>query len=141
MGKINNLFNDMKSESKKRFEKPLPEQVLKKIYLDEKELAAEKMIKIWENLAIENNIPSKSINWILFKLLLKIMKFNGMIGRILRNLSSSKIGPKKGNFKFPSLNREDICKRVKRLQHILRIDEKIECKLLSDRTILIKRYR
>ena len=30
LGKINNLFNDMKSESKKRFEKPLPEQVLKK---------------------------------------------------------------------------------------------------------------
>ena len=58
------------------------------------------MIKIWENLAIENNIPSKSINWILFKLLLKIMKFNGMIGRILRNLSSSKIGLKREILNF-----------------------------------------
>ena len=99
------------------------------------------MIKIWESLATDNNISYKSINWILFKLLLKIMKFNGMIGRTLRNLSSAKAGPKKGNFKFPSLNREDICKRVNRLQHILRINEKIECKLLSERTILIKKYR
>ena len=58
------------------------------------------MIKIWESLAIENNISSKSINWILFKLLLKIMKFNGMIGRILRNLSSSKIGSKREILNF-----------------------------------------
>ena len=64
----------MRSESKKNFEKTIPEQVSKKIYLDKKELAAEKMIKIWESLAIENNISSKSINWIMFKLLLKIMK-------------------------------------------------------------------
>ena len=99
------------------------------------------MIKIWESLAIENNISSKSINWIMFKLLLRIMKFNGMICRILGNLSSDKIGPKKGNFKFPSLNREDICKRVDRLQQILGINEKIECKLLSERTILIKRCK
>ena len=53
------------------------------------------MIKIWESLAIENNISSKSINWIMFKLLLRIMKFNGMICRILGNLSSDKIGLKR----------------------------------------------
>ncbi len=141
LSKVNNLFVDMRSESKKNFEKTIPEQVSKKIYLDKKELAAEKMIKIWESLAIENNISSKSINWIMFKLLLRIMKFNGMIRRILGNLSSDKIGPKKGNFKFPSLNREDICKRVDRLQQILGINEKIECKLLSERTILIKRCK
>ena len=140
--KVNNLFDVTRSDSnKKNVEKTLPKEVLKKIYLDRKELAAEKMIKIWENLAVDNNISSNSINWILFKLLLKLMKFNGMIGRILRSLSSGMIRPKKGNFKFPSLKKEDVCERINRLKHILGIDEKIECKLLSDRTILIKRHK
>ena len=50
----------MRSESKKNFEKAIPEQVSKKIYLDKKELAAEKMIKIWESLAIEKTIYPQS---------------------------------------------------------------------------------
>ena len=36
----------------------------------------------------------------MFKLLLRIMKFNGMIRRILGNLSSDKIGPKKEILNF-----------------------------------------
>jgi hypothetical protein len=34
----------------------------------------------------------------------------------------------------------DICARVSRLQHILGIEKKLECKLLSNKTILIKPY-
>ena len=69
------------------------------------------------------------------------MKFNGMIGRVLKRLSTSKFSAQERNFKFPTLDRHDICERVNRLKSVLRIDEKIECKLLSERTILIKRYR
>ena len=65
--------------------------------------------------------------------------------RIDASVRTSRIGAyreiNQRNFKFPSLDRHDICKRVNRLKSVLRIDEKIECKLLSDRTILIKRYR
>ena len=104
-------------------------------------MAAEKIIKVWEKLASDNNIFSKSSNLILFKCLLKVMKFNGMIGRVLKRLSSSKFSAEKRNFKFPSLDRHDICERVNRLKSVLRIDEKIECKLISERTILIKRCR
>ena len=100
LSKVNNLFVDMRSESKKILKRLFLSKYQKKYILIKKELAAEKMIKIWESLAIENNISSKSINWIMFKLLLRIMKFNGMIRRILGNLSSDKIGPKKEILNF-----------------------------------------
>ena len=69
------------------------------------------------------------------------MKFNGIVGKVLRNLfpsKFSKLGPEKDNFKFPPLDRQDINERINRLQNVLGIDKKIECKLLSERTILIK---
>ena len=69
------------------------------------------------------------------------MKFNGMIGRMLKRISTSKFRAERRNFKFPSLDRRDICGRVNRLRDILGIDEKIVCELLSERTILIKRLR
>ena len=141
LSKVNALFDAKKLGDQKNLNKPLPEQVSKKIYIDKDELAAEKMIKVWESLASDNNICSKSSNWILFKWLLKFMKLNGMIGRVLRGLSKGKVEAEKGNFKFPSLDRHDICERVNRLKNVLGIDEKIECKLLSERTILIKRCR
>ena len=141
MNKVNDLFDDIKINDQKDLDKPIPEQVSKKIYIDKSELAAEKIIKVWESLASDDNIFSKSSNLILFKILLKIMKFNGMIGRVLRRFSKSKFRVEKENFKFPSLDSHDICERVNRLKRVLGINEKIECKLLSERTILIKRYR
>ena len=141
LNKVNDLFDDIKINDQKDLDKPIPEQVSKKIYIDKSELAAEKIIKVWESLASDDNIFSKSSNLILFKILLKIMKFNGMIGRVLRRFSKSKFRVEKENFKFPSLDSHDICERVNRLKRVLGINEKIECKLLSERTILIKRYR
>ena len=141
LNKVNDLFDDIKIDDQKNLNKPIPEQVSKKIFIDKSELAAEKIIKVWESLASDDNIFSKSSNLILFKILLKIMKFNGMIGRVLRRFSKSKFRVEKENFKFPSLDRNDICERVNKLRIVLGINEKIECKLLSERTILIKRSR
>ena len=46
--------------------------------------------------------------------------------------------PIKKNYKFPALNENDICKKVLRLQNILGIKKKLQCKLLTETTILIK---
>ena len=97
------------------------------------------MIKIWESLDRAKNTNSKNSNWIMFKYLLKVMKFNGIVGRLLKKLFTGRPSSKKRNFKFPSLDKSDICERVNRLKYVLGIKENLECKLLSERTILIKR--
>jgi hypothetical protein len=44
------------------------------------------------------------------------------------------------SYKFIPFNKHDILKRISKLQDILALDKKLECKLLSDKTILIKKY-
>ena len=66
------------------------------------------------------------------------MKFRDFIRRELKRISQKKFGQKKKNQKFPALDINDISERVNKLQKILGINKKIECKLLSDQTILIK---
>ena len=61
-----------------------------------------------------------------------------MPSKILKGLLPSRFGRYAENQKFPSLNKNDIYDRVTRLQNILGI-KGLKCKLLSDRTILIKR--
>ena len=60
-----------------------------------------------------------------------------MIGKVRRSLlgSSNNYNDKQ---KFPNLNKDDIKKRISVMQNVLNING-IECELLSDRTILIKR--
>lgn len=132
---IKHILDKINSQNQKNTHEPLPKVIVKKIYIDENEHAANKMIKVWESLNSEK--LSITNNWIKFKFKLKIMKFNGMIGRIYRSVFKKKFKEKE-NYKFPPLNEEKIIEKVNRLQKILGIEEKIDCKLLSDRTILIK---
>jgi len=134
---VNTLFDDMQSSDQNKSGKEIPEIVSKKIYFDKDQLAAEKIIKVWES--FDNKSISKKINWIRFYWLLKVSNLRRIGGKIKKKLFPSRFGPYKENHKFPLLEKHDIRKRVKRLQHVLGIDEKIECNLLSKRTILIKK--
>ena len=42
------------------------------------------------------------------------------------------------DFKFSPLNKDEIINKVSRLQNILKIEKKLDCKLLAKRTILIR---
>ena len=68
------------------------------------------------------------------------MNLKGALHKIATKLFPNKFKSAKENNKFPSLDESEICERVSRLRHILKIEKKIECKLLSDRTILIRSY-
>ena len=111
---------------------------IKKIYIDNKELAAEKIIKHWENLSKNQSNFSKSSNWTMFKLLLKSMKINGIRSKVLKGLFSGEFNFKTKNYKFPPLEKNKIQAKVKKLQDVLGIKKNLECKLLSERTVLIK---
>ena len=65
--KVNSLYDETKKNSQKEISDKLPSLILKKVYLDDKEFAAEKMISIWEN--ILDKEPHKPINLIKLRFL------------------------------------------------------------------------
>ena len=65
------------------------------------------------------------------------MKFKGIVRRGLKKISPRKFGLNKDH-KLPALEKNDITERISKLQNLLEIDKKLECKFLSDKTILIK---
>ena len=132
---LNSIFDNEQSVVKNS-NKQIPEILSNKIYLDQKELATDKIIKIWEN--FENKNLNNSSNFLIFKCHLKVMKLKSLIGSILRGLYPQKFGRNKKNWKYPSLNEKDIQQRVIKLQNILKLQKKVTCKFLSDRTILIR---
>ena len=134
--KINEIFKFSEHENQKELNESLPDVVSKKIFIDD-ELSAEKMIKIWENTS--NSNLSKVSDLKKFKWLLNYDKYKKNIKKIIKRFIIIKNVKKNENLKFPTLDRHDIGERVKKLQHILGISEKLECELLSERTILIRR--
>lgn len=127
--KIDDIFLNLKKTKKqKKINKPLPKILQKKLFIDEKEIAALKMIKVWESISGEK--LSKSNNWFLFKSSLKIAKIFRMKNLFLNN-------PK--NFKFPPFERKKVLLKIDELIKILKIKEELNCEFLSDRTLLIKK--
>jgi len=134
---VNKLFNESKNNSNKN-EHLKNLELLKKIYIDKDELAAEKIIKIWEKISHKNE--TNSINLTKLKFFILKMRINRFIGNILKNLLPSrfqKLGSKQ-NLKFKPINITTVKKDITKIQKILKIDKKIECKLISERTILIR---
>ena len=131
---VNSLFKNIKTKDQKKVNKDIPSIIHDKIYLDKNELAAEKIVKLWES--FEDKSISEFSNLKKYNLILKFTKVRKMIGKFKRNLIHNKFKINEDE-KFPIFKNDDIQERVKKLQHILGI-EKIKCEILSDRTILIK---
>jgi surface carbohydrate biosynthesis protein len=134
--KVNSLFKNLESEGQKKVNENLPGIINDKIYLDNNELAAEKIVGLWETL--NDNSISKPFNLEKFKLLLKFIKFRKMIGKVRKNLLIGNSKILVDDEKFPSLKKNNIQRNVKKFQEILGI-EKIKYEVLSDRTILIEK--
>ena len=132
---VNTLYDSSKSKNKKKINKSISKILSKKIFVDDKEFAAEKMIRVWESISDENS--NKINNWLIFWLSLKVMKLNGKIFGFLKKIFSKNHKIKK-NYKFPSFNKKKINNKIKELEKLLRLKNKLDYKLLSDRTILIK---
>ena len=134
--KINEIFEFGEYRNQKELNGSLPDLVSKKIFIDD-ELSAEKMIKIWENTSNRNLSGVSDIKK--FKRLLNYDNFKKIIKKKIKHLLIIGNIKKNQNLKFRSLDEHDIIGRVKKFQHILGINEKLECKLLSEKTILIRK--
>lgn len=135
--KINELFNKFKYSMNKNSKKDNSKLLLEKIYIDEKELAAEKILNIWEKLAFKNSLDST--NFLKLEFFLKMLKIKNVLGNICKNFLPGQKIYTKSDYKFPSLELKKIRNIIDKFQTILNLNKKLECKLLYDRTILIKR--
>jgi surface carbohydrate biosynthesis protein len=135
---INDIFNGRESKDQNDLTNSFSKFFSRKIYLDENQLAAEKIVKIWESL--NNNQLSRSSNWRMYQCLLKVYEIKHAIGQSLRKLYPVRFSNFREDYKFSPLNKSDIINKVYKLQNILKIDEKLDCKLLGKRTILIRSF-
>jgi hypothetical protein len=140
LNKVNDIFEKSKFNENKERAINLNNLISKKIYIDENKLAAEKILKVWESLDDKLKSLSQSNNWLIFFCFLKILNIRSAAKNILAKIFPSKFMPIKQNHKFVSLDEKDIQGRVDRLKHVLKIEKKIKCKFLSNRTFLIKSY-
>jgi surface carbohydrate biosynthesis protein len=136
LSKVNNIYYTRQSDKQKNNNVLLPELISKKIYIDNNELAAEKIVKIWESIANKEitNLSSSQK----FTLSMRFIKHRQIAKKILNKFFENSFRSTKENYKFPPLDERDICDRINKLQNILKIDKRLECKVLSDRTVLIK---
>jgi surface carbohydrate biosynthesis protein len=136
LSKVNVLLDNSKFGDQKNLAEQLPQQLLRKIFIDDNELSAEKIIKIWETL--DNNNLSKKSNIKMFIWFLKIIELRDKIGFILKNFFPNKFERFRVDRKFPPFEKKDIQQRINKLCDILKIRKQLDCKLISQRIILIK---
>lgn len=135
--KINDIFNSQKISNSKKTTTKISKELSQKIHIDNNELAAEKIVKVWES--ISNDSHSKTNNWVKFYWLIKIINLKRLILKTMAKIFPYKFKPFKKNYKSMPFDEKDVSERVNRLQRMLKIKDKIECKFLSEKTILIKR--
>ena len=134
---INKLFKEHNKTKARLDQLELHESVAKKIYIDPEELAAEKMVSVWEE--IHADMQVKPNNWKNISLFFIAYNFKNLIKPLVRILLPGLYKAPKENFKFPPLDKNDIRDRVNRLRKILNIEVELHCKVLSDRAVLIKK--
>ena len=123
--KVNLLLKNFKLKKNNLKDKKIPKLISQKINFDNKELASEKFIREWERLYKNNfHLPT---NWKKLYLLLKITSIK------------NKFKTKKKNWKFPPLDKNDINEKVEKIKHVLKIKQKVDCEIISERAILIKK--
>ena len=133
--KVNELFISEKNKNYKDKIK-IPEILSRKLYIDSGELAAEKIVKVWES--FDNKSLSKANNWTLFYLLTKILQIKRVVNKILNKLFPNNFGLVGENYKLQPLSEHDIYLKVNKLKNLLGIEKNFKCKIISEKTILIK---
>ena len=133
---VNELFERTLSK-RQRNRSPLVGSIAKKVHIDDFELAAEKIVKIWESLDCQEPFyPPKILH---LRILALLSKFKLIVRTFLGNTLPRKFNPIKDNYKFPPMDATDISDRVCRLQKVLGLNEPLECILISDQTVLIRK--
>lgn len=118
----------------------LSESVVKKIYLDDKELAAEKIVNIWESLDKEGECGHLN-NWWKYHWHLTLAGLRKKLVFSLRKAFPRIFGAAQEEYKFPPMSIADIRGRISRLQRVLGLNGPLEVRLISERSVLVRNKR
>ena len=134
--KVNNIFEANKLGKENNLDEPLPDIISKKIFFDD-ELAAEKIINVWES--FNNDELSRSFDLRKFKKLLKQNMLRKTAKKVLSHFFPRRFTYENKNSKFLKLDEKNIIEKIKKFQQILGLSDKIELELLSEKTVYIKK--
>lgn len=132
---ISDIFHQHLDQSEKKLT-PIKIEVSNKLFIDDAELAAEKIIKSWE--VVNNGLLSVPGNLFKLKTHMRFIKFKRSLKGMLRDFLGFNYPKEMPNHKFPPLDECDVRLRVHRFQEVLGICVPLECKLLDDRMVQIK---
>ena len=90
-----------------------------------------------ESLSNEKNIKSPNLDKL--KLVFQIKEFRDNIGKQLKKFFPKNFDRFRDDTKYSYIKRDDVINRVQKLRNILKIEEEIECELISNRVILIRK--
>ncbi len=136
LSRVNTIFDSNKLGNKNNIDEQLPNVISKKIFFDD-ELAAEKIIKVWESFTDDK--LSSSYDLKKFKKLLKQNMLKKTIKKILNQFLPDRFNYVNKNAKFSNLDENDTIEKIKKIQNILGLGNKIELKLLSEKTVYMKK--
>jgi surface carbohydrate biosynthesis protein len=137
LNKTNLLFKKIKTQDNENINEKIPKSISRKIFYDKDELAAEKIVKHWEKFSLDK--LNKTSDWMGLKQKLKILNFKREIHNIIKKLNMNKTTIDIQNSKFQDLELNKIIKKVDKIKDILNIKNKIECKLISKKSVLIQK--
>lgn len=115
----------------------LPATLSKKIYIDDEELAAEKIVRVWESLEIEGK--NKKTDWCRFRLVLLQKKIRSLLRTVLKKASNQKEERSYSEQKFPGFDMAEVKAKINRLVGILGIEHPLQVSRFSKTVILIRK--
>lgn len=114
-----------------------PPQLLDGKLLIERELSAEKIVKVWESL--DNGKLSAAWGSKGFRLLMQLGKLKRFAGIFSERLLGKPAQLQRANLKFEPMKQSDIANRVNRIQAIFGFEGDLRCELITTRAVLLKK--
>lgn len=137
LSELTNLLEaGLDSEDAQKSNPQLPSQLETKIYIDDKELAAEKIIRVWESLEIENK--EKKTKWFRFRLTLFQKTFRSVLKMMVRKLEIRESEYTYSGEKFPGFDLTEVQIKVDRLRYLLGIERDIRVRQFSKKVLLVE---
>lgn len=133
---VTKLYDKSQSNTIKRAGTLHGGPVTTKIYIDDAELAAEKIVTVWESL--DNGNLSRPSSLRAFQASLKLAKLFWRTRRRFRKKSFAQNIAPNGNVKFPPLEPADVRSRINRLQQILGLNQDLRVDFLSNHAVSVR---
>lgn len=138
LGKVNKIFQSRQAPTRaSKGPSSLPQALVEKIYIDDEELAAEKIIRVWESLELVRE--DKKTDWRRFRFTLLRKKIISLAKMLFRKLVRRANEQSYSSQKFPGFDMREVEAKVGRLAVILGISDAIQVTRFSNTVIAVRK--